>query len=357
MQIGSVDAVDFRNYRTLSLAPGPRLNVLSGPNGQGKTNLLEALGLLVTGRSFRTPRIAEIPRWGSRSASLTGDLVSAAAASPSRRTVRRTVEQLDDGRWQSRGEAVEWARAIAFGWQDLEIVNGAPSARRGFIDGVAGRLYPAHRSALIQFRQLLTRRNRLLQGGSGDAAIRARLEPWDAQFAAVGMELVSRRRRAVAALQTELARVYGALGATRGKVEIRYRTALGEASDAAALLAALERAQREEVRRRQTVVGPHRDDLAIEIDGADARAFGSRGQQRLLALALRLAELLPVTEAAGTTPVLLLDDALSELDPAAREQVVRELGAAEQVFLTTPEPPTVKGAAVFYVNAGAVVAA
>ena len=105
------------------------------------------------------------------------------------------------------------------------------------------------------------------------------------------------------------------------------------------------------------MVGPHRDDLAIEIDGADARAFGSRGQQRLLALALRLAELLPVTEAAGTTPVLLLDDALSELDPAAREQVVRELGAAEQVFLTTPEPPTVKGAAVFYVNAGAVVAA
>ncbi|PYM39464.1 MAG: hypothetical protein DME12_18990 [Candidatus Rokuibacteriota bacterium] len=175
MQIGSVDAVDFRNYRTLSLAPGPRLNVLSGPNGQGKTNLLEALGLLVTGRSFRTPRIAEIPRWGSRSASLTGDLVSAAAASPSRRTVRRTVEQLDDGRWQSRGEAVEWARAIAFGWQDLEIVNGAPSARRGFIDGVAGRLYPAHRAALIQFRQILTRRNRLLQGGSGDAATRARL--------------------------------------------------------------------------------------------------------------------------------------------------------------------------------------
>src|SRR2546425_3480790 len=166
------------------------------------------------------------------------------------------------------------------------------------------------------------------------------------------MELVNRRRRAVAALQTELARVYGALCATGAKVEIRYQTALGEASDAAALLAALERAQREEVRRGQTLVGPHRDDLAIEIDGVDARAYGSRGQQRLVALALRLAEMLPVTEAAGATPVLLLDAALSQLGPAAREQIVRELAAAEQGFLTAPEPLTVEGAAVFSGNAG-----
>ena len=273
------------------------------------------------------------------------------------RTVRRTIEGLDDGTWQNSGESVEWARAIAFGWQDLEIVNGAPLARRSFIDGFAGRLYPVHLKALIEFRQLLARRNRLLQQRSGDAATRAQLEPWNDQFATVGMDLVNRRRRAVAALQTELARVYGALCAARSKVEIRYRTALGEASDAAALLAALEQARHEELRRGQTLVGPHRDDLAIEIDGVDARAFGSRGQQRLVALALRLAEVLPVTEAAGTAPVLLLDDALSELDPAVREQVVRELDGAEQVFLTTPEPPTVTGAAVFYVHAGGVAAA
>ncbi len=357
MQIGRANAVDFRNYRTLSLTPAPRLNVFSGPNGQGKTNLLEALGLLVTGRSFRTPRTAEIPRWGSRSTSVTGDLVRADGTAVAPRTVRRTIAGLDDGTWQNSGESVEWARAIAFGWQDLEIVNGAPLARRSFIDGFAGRLYPVHLKALIEFRQLLARRNRLLQQRSGDAATRAQLEPWNDQFATVGMDLVNRRRRAVAALQTELARVYGALCAARSKVEIRYRTALGEASDAAALLAALERARHEELRRGQTLVGPHRDDLAIEIDGVDARAFGSRGQQRLVALALRLAEVLPVTEAAGTAPVLLLDDALSELDPAVREQVVRELDGAEQVFLTTPEPPTVKGAAVFYVHAGGVAAA
>ncbi len=356
MQVGWIHVVDFRNYRTLEYGPGPRLNVLIGPNAQGKTNLLEALGMLVAGRSFRTPRAAEIPRWGAEAATLTGELVRG-EGSGARRDVRRTLSRQDDGRWQHAGESVEWARAIAFGWQDLEIVNGAPGARRSFMDGFAARLYPTHLAALVRYRQVLARRNRLLQQRASADDLAARLEPWNEQLAAVGMELVDRRRKAVAALQTELARVFGALCTARSKVEVRYRTALGESSEPAALLAALHRAQRAEIVRGQTLVGPHRDDLAIEIDGVDARAFGSRGQQRLVALALRLAEVLPVAEAAGTAPVLLLDDALSELDGGVREQVLRELGAAEQVFLTSPEPLAVPGAAVFRVNAGGVTAA
>jgi DNA replication and repair protein RecF len=342
---------EFRNYRTLSWCPAPRLNVVTGPNAQGKSNLLEALGFLVAGRSFRTPRIAEIPRWGSESATLSGDLLRG----ESRRTVRRALTRLEDGTWQSMGEAApEWARVIAFGWQDLEIINGAPAARRNFIDGFAGRLYANHIATLLRFRQVLARRNRLLQPRAADPDLSARLAPWNEQLATVGMELLDRRRKAVAALQTELARVYAALSASRSKVEIRYRTSLGEATEPAALLAALERGQREEMRRGQTLVGPHRDDLAIEIDGVDARAFGSRGQQRLTALALRLAEVLPVCEAVGTAPVLLLDDALSELDPGVQRQVLQEIQSAEQVFLTTPDAPAVSGAAVFHVDAGSV---
>jgi DNA replication and repair protein RecF len=342
---------EFRNYRTLSWCPAPRLNVVTGPNAQGKSNLLEALGFLVAGRSFRTPRIAEIPRWGSESATLSGDLLRG----ESRRTVRRALTRLEDGTWQSMGEAApEWARVIAFGWQDLEIINGAPAARRNFIDGFAGRLYANHIATLLRFRQVLARRNRLLQPRAADPDVSARLAPWNEQLATVGMELLDRRRKAVAALQTELARVYAALSASRSKVEIRYRTSLGEATEPAALLAALERGQREEMRRGQTLVGPHRDDLAIEIDGVDARAFGSRGQQRLTALALRLAEVLPVCEAVGTAPVLLLDDALSELDPGVQRQVLQEIQSAEQVFLTTPDAPAVSGAAVFHVDAGSV---
>jgi DNA replication and repair protein RecF len=171
------------------------------------------------------------------------------------------------------------------------------------------------------------------------------------------MEMIDRRRRAVAALQTELARVYPALGGGDQKVEIGYRSVIGEATEPAALVAALERLRPVELRRGQTLVGPHRDDLAIELGGVDARAFGSRGQQRLLALALRIAEVLPVTEAAGTAPVLLLDDALSELDGAVRDNVLREILTAEQVFLTSPEALHVRGAAGWVVEGGGIAAA
>jgi DNA replication and repair protein RecF len=242
---------------------------------------------------------------------------------------------------------------IVFGWQDLAILNGAPAARRAFIDGFAARLYPSHLPALVRYRRLVEQRNRLLQSRApGD-----RLAPWDEQVATVGMELIDRRRRAVAALQTELARVYPAVSGDRQKVQIGYRSVIGEATEPAALVAALARVRPVELRRGQTLVGPHRDDLAIELDGVDARAFGSRGQQRLLALALRFAEVLPVTEAAGTAPVLLLDDALSELDPGVRDNVLHEIRAAEQVFLTSPEPLSVSGAAGWVVEGGGIAAA
>jgi DNA replication and repair protein RecF len=255
--------------------------------------------------------------------------------------------------WQSTGETCAWARVIVFGWQDLAILHGAPVARRMFVDGFAARLYPGHVPALLRYRRLLEQRNRLLQS----RAPADRLAPWDEQVAALGMELIGRRRRAVAALQTELARVYPALSGERHKVQVSYRSVIGEAAEPAALVAALERARAVEIRRGQTLVGPHRDDLGIELDGVDARTFGSRGQQRVLALALRLAEICPVTEAVGTGPVLLLDDALSELDPGVRDNVLREIHGAEQVFLTSPEPFEVTGAARWVVDGGGIVAA
>ena len=349
MQIGSLVLRDFRNFQTLSYRPTGQLNVLTGRNAQGKTNLLEGLGVLLTGRSFRTSRLADLPSWGAEVATLGGDLIHTEGS----RTVRRTVQRVEDGTWQSAGDLCPWARVIVFGWQDLAILNGPPVARRGFIDGFAARLYPGHLPALLRYRQILARRNRLLQGPGAES----RLAPWDEQLAATGMELIDRRRRAVAALSTELARVFPALAGAGHKIAVAYRTSLGEATEPAALLAALERRRAEEIRRGLTLVGPHRDDLAIELDGTDTRAFGSRGEQRLLALALRLAEVLPVTEAAGTAPVLLLDDALSELDGVVGGNVLREIQSVEQVFLTSPEPLAVNGAARWIVESGEVSAA
>lgn len=349
MQIGCVQLLDFRNYRRLSYRPEARVNLLTGRNGHGKTNLLEAVAVLLTGRSFRTARLADLPAWGADAAVLTGELLRSEGS----RAMRRTIQRQENGNWQVSGEACPWARVIVFGWQDLAILHGAPVARRLFIDGFAARLYAGHLPALLRYRRLIGQRNRLLQS----RAAADRLAPWDEQVASVGMELIGRRRRAVASLQMELARVYPAVSGQQSKVQVGYRCGVGEATEAAALVAALERARPMELRRGQTLVGPHRDDLTIELDGVDARVFGSRGQQRLLALALRVAELLPVSEAAGTPPVLLLDDALSELDTGVRENVLREIQSAEQVFLTSPEPLAVRGAAHWVIDGGGIAAA
>ena len=352
MQIGSIQLLEFRNYHTLSLTPAPRLNVLSGRNGEGKTNLLEALAVLLTGRSFRTSRLADVPAWGTACTSLSGEL----RRDEGSRTVRRTLQRAPDGMWQSAGDSVAWAKVIAFGWQDLEILNGPPSARRNFLDGFAGRLYASHIPTLVRYRQIVARRNAVLQSGMAPR-LDERLAPWDEQIAAVGMELIDRRRRATAALQTELARIHPGVSGSDRKVQIAYRATVGEASDVAGFTQALERRRREEIRRGLTLVGPHRDDLSVEIDGVDARTFGSRGQQRLLALSLRIAEVMPVRDAAGTAPILLLDDALSELDGHARDNVVREIQHTDQVFLTTPEPLAVAGATRWTVEGGGVTAA
>jgi DNA replication and repair protein RecF len=360
VQIECIQLVEFRNYHTLSLSPAPRLNVLSGRNGQGKTNLLEAIAVLLTGRSFRTSRLVELAAWDTASASLSGDV----RRDDGSRTLRRTIHRAEDGAWRSTGDLVPWAKVIVFGWQDLEIMHGPPGARRSFLDGFAGRLYASHIPTLLRYRQIVARRNSVLQSRM-EGGLEARLAPWDEQLATVGVELIDRRRRAAAALQTELARVHpvvsggasGALSRSEQKVEIRYRATVGEVSDVAGFIRAIEPRRREERRRGLTLVGPHRDDVAIELDGVDVRAFGSRGQQRLLALALRLAEVMPVRDAVGTAPVLLLDDALSELDERARQNVLREIQHTDQIFLTTPEPLAVSGAARWIVMGGGVAAA
>jgi len=332
LEIDRVELSDFRNYRTLSLTPAPHLNILAGPNAQGKTNLLEGLGVLLVGRSFRGAKAADMLGWGASSAFVGGDLRRGETV----RAIRRAVVQRDDGRWGVGGEGCPWARAIGFGWQDLAILTEGPQARRNFIDGFAGKLYAAHLSSLGRYRQIVARRNHLLQNGVPGSELRSALAPWNEQLARVGLELATRRRAAVDALETEARGLYPML-AGAGAVHLQYCEALGPDAGMAEFLAALEARFPEEARRGQTLVGPHRDDLLIEVDGRDLRLYGSRGQQRLMALTLRLAEVEPVARAVGSAPVLLLDDALSELDPHVQARVLGHISTAGQVFLTTAD--------------------
>jgi DNA replication and repair protein RecF len=332
VHIGAVEFSDFRNFSSLSFTPAAGLNILTGPNAQGKTNLLEGLAVLMVGRSFRGVRAAEFAHWERPRAGLSGDL----HRRESSRGLRRTVERREDGAWVVTGEGCPWARVIPFGWHDTAILHGAPQARRDFVDGFAGKLFPAHLTAYRRYRDVLQRRNRLLQQGLPSARLRSSLEPWDEQLAGVGIELLGRRHAAVAALQREAAVLYPELTG-RGAVSLVYRSSLGDDATEESFRAALASRFDAEVQRGVTLVGPHRDDLVIELDGRDLRSFGSRGQQRVMALTLRLAEVAPVAEAVGSTPILLLDDALSELDPRTQARVLAHVAEVGQVFLTSAE--------------------
>jgi DNA replication and repair protein RecF len=289
--------------------------------------------------------------WGASSAAVNGEI----RRGDSVRAIRRTVVRREDGRWGVVGEGCAWARAIGFAWPDLAILTEGPQARRNFIDGFAGKLYAAHLSGLSRYRQILARRNHLLQAGFSERALRNALAPWNEQMARAGLELVGRRRAAVAALESESRELYPTLAGV-GEVRLQYCVMPGAGEGEAEFLAALEGRFGEEVRRGQSLVGPHRDDLLIEVDARDLRLYGSRGQQRLMALTLRLAEAGPVARAVGSAPVLLLDDALSELDPEVQARVLAHVAAVGQVFLTTADTgvPDAQRATWWEVNGGRV---
>jgi len=329
-----ITIAEFRSYSALSFKPDPGLNVLSGANAQGKTNLLEAMGILLVGRSFRGTKAIDLPRWGSSVASVQGAVMRGEIT----REIRRTIAQREDGGWAVTGEGCPWARAIPFGWQDLAILTGGPQARRNFLDGFAAKVQPAHAAAYVRYRQILGRRNHLLQRGRIE-----QLQPWDEQLAKTGVEILTRRRQAVDALEGEVARLYPELAGSDHVVRLEYRSALRPEATEEEFIEMLTARREDEMRRRLTLVGPHRDDLSVELDGHDMRSFGSRGQQRLLVLALRLAEAGPVETAVGSRPVLLLDDALSELDPDVQGRVLRHAARSGQVFLTTADPELREG--------------
>jgi len=332
VHIEALELADFRSYQRLSFTPAPSLNILTGPNAQGKSNLLEGLAVLLVGRSFRGAKPVDLPRWGAARATVSGDVRRIESTRP----VRRVVAAREDGAWVVTGEGCAWARAIPFSWTDLNIVTGGPVGRRNFLDGFVAKIYPAYAATFQRYRQVLFRRNHVLQRRLPASQIQAEIEPWSEQLVALGIEVLARRRQATAAIRSEVRKIYPLLGG-RAEVDIEYRTSLGESPTPEEFRRALGVRHADEIRRGLTLVGPHRDDLMLSLDGRELRVFGSRGQQRLVALTLRLAEAGPVEEAVGSAPVLLLDDALSELDPGVQRRVIDHVAQAGQVFLTSAD--------------------
>ena len=331
---------DFRNFNAVEFYPSPDgLTVIQGENGAGKSSLLEAIVYSSTLQSFRGAPREAIVRQGTPEANVRCDVLAG------KRKVEIEVEVLPgrrDRAWHN-GQRVpgtrgllEVLRTTLFTPDDLVLVKGSPSGRRDFVDDVLVKSHPrlgADRSGLDR---VLRHRNALLRqlGGRLDSEAAMTLDIWDDRLAQIGERLACSRAEVVEALSPHAAKAFSILATQAGSLKMRYvRSWDGTLSDA------LASARREDLRRATTTVGPQRDDVEIEAGGLDARTRLSQGRQRCVALSLRLSSHRLMTTVTGAAPVLLLDDAFSELDEATARALVGELPDGQALLTTAGELP------------------
>jgi DNA replication and repair protein RecF len=336
---------DFRSYAAADVRLGPRLTVVSGRNGAGKTNLLEALYFACTGRSCRTANERECVRFGAELARLE----LACEDAQGRHEIGVGFKPGEAKRLQVDGAAVDRladseARPLVsvFLPDRLELVVGAPALRRSHLDAVIAALWPARAATKRAYAAALAQRNALLGGIRAGRASRASLPAWDAELARHGVALMADRAAAVERLRPRFAEHAEGLG-LEGEVDLRYRPR-STAASAEALAAELAERVAGDLERGFTGHGPHRDDLSFRRAGRELRTYGSRGQQRLGLLALLLAEREELAAERGAAPLLLLDDVMSELDGARRERLATLLRRDGQSVITTTELAHVPGA-------------
>lgn len=341
MRARSLFVEGFRNLATQEVALHERLTVLYGDNGQGKTNLLEALYLLAALRSHRTARLRECIAWGAPIARVVGEI--------ERRDRRVRVEVrlaparqvLVDGKplrgtrdW--RGEV----QAVLFTPEDLMLARGSPELRRRLLDRGVFAASPAHLADLLDYERALRARNLLLRDR---CTAGPQLEAHTAVLGRLGGLVVERRLRWIAAIRRILAPVFEEIAAIPQAPGIAYETSVRGIDDGSSAAVIAERLHRhwdehlsQDLARGYTGVGPHADDLALTLDGRPLRVAGSQGQQRAFVLALKLAEIRLAEERLGEPPVLLLDDVGSELDATRRAQLFAHLERMQgQVVATT----------------------
>lgn len=402
MYVERLRLTDFRNYAALDL-PLPRgLVVFTGRNAQGKSNLLEAVMLAATSRSFRTTSEREAVRWGApgrfarvdttvarRGGPLHVEVVISdtgptpegtparpSAADPALPTpppaaLRKRVRV--NGAPRRALDLLGLVTVVVFAPTDLDLVIGSPSQRRRFLDMTLCQVRPAYCRALSQYQKVLAQRAALLKRIKEGAESPHALGYWDDQLARLAVPIMRERAAFLRAAEASAARVYAALAGTDDDGEhdeddasaqtdpdaglsLVYRPAYDgpldgdEAEVAAAFKARLIELRKREIAQGANVIGPHRDDLAFLAGEVDLSAYGSRGQQRSVALALKLAELEYIERETGDQPILLLDDVLSELDIQRRADLLAAVRDLDQVLLTTTDAASVPAEALAHAH-------
>jgi DNA replication and repair protein RecF len=377
----------FRNYRRLDLTLEPGLNLFWGDNGQGKSNLLEAAYLLATARSFRTSAERDLINWHADTTPLFARVAGEITRSTRTDRIEVVVAATDEaarrrarinGQDKPLSHLLGHLNAVLFSPEDVDLVAGPAERRRRYLDITLCQVNPIYLRNLRRFLRVLSQRNALLKLARERAVPPDEFEYWDSQLTASGASLLVTRLVAIHSLNAYLADIYPRLTHENATLRLDYRSTidLGGADLSPALLTSESRAELEhelasrfarrlaenaarERAQAVTLSGVHRDDAAFIADGVDLRTFGSRGQQRTAALALRLAETAFMRASTGETPILLLDDVMSELDPSRRQYLQRAIAGHDHVLLTATDlasfdPDFLAGARRFRVSAGQV---
>lgn len=323
---GALTLHDFRCFERGEFAPSPGLNLLSAPNASGKSSVLEAICVLLRLQSPRAGALAEAVRHGAEGFSLSGRAGERAMACHLSKIEGRKL-LLDDLPQSKSDEYLRTGLVAFFSNEDIELVRGTSSKRRRFLDFLGSQCDVGYLKNLRAYERALRSRNFLLKEGPHRGR---EISAYDGPLLAAGEYLGRARQELCAELAPLVAKHVAAIGPQGESCELHYERSGGE--DLAAALAA---SAAEERRLRQTVVGPHRDDVRLDLDGAAASTFASEGQQRTLTLALRLAQAELIRVRRGSPPVYLLDDIFGELDTERRRRLLSALPVDAQRILTT----------------------
>lgn len=342
-----VIAVKFENYRNLKndiIQPCEGVNIIYGDNAQGKTNLLEAIWLFCGGHSFRNAKDSEIIRWEENFARLEMRFFGQEREQTAKLVFNGNKKQLEINGVQKKSAAalIEKFCAVVFSPEHLNLIKRGPSQRRKFIDSAICREKLQNAVILSKFNRVLVQRNSLLKDIYRRPSLEDTLSVWDEPLILNGAMLIKKRMDYVEMLSQRAKNYHDGISKNSEKLEIKYISSIdAEMSDSVDEIAEkfrkkLSDNRKDDIRTGVTNSGPHRDDIEILINGRNARAFGSQGQQRSAVLSLKLAEASVLKERMGEEPVILLDDVLSELDSKRQDFLLNELKGC-QVFITCCE--------------------
>ncbi|MFP4553145.1 MAG: DNA replication/repair protein RecF [Actinomycetota bacterium] len=348
MRADWVSLLDFRSYSRLDWRPDPGVNLLIGPNGAGKTNLLESIAYLATLKSFRSVPdnglIADDADSAVIRAGLHGEERERLIEIEIPRHGSRTT-QVDKTRLRRTSDLLGVLRVVAFLPEDLDLIKRGPAYRRDLLDDIAVQLWPAAHLDQSEYERALRQRNAFLKQGRPDEST---LAVWDSRLSQAGGRVLARRARVIELLSGMLAEAYAEIAHAETRAGFTYSPSWsGEIDDASAadfgerIANSLVDSRRIDYERRMTTVGPHRDEPGFSIDGHEARVHGSQGEQRTMALAVKLAAHRAVSSSVGESPVLLLDDVFSELDPDRANALAGALPGETQTMITSARPEDV----------------